>query len=253
MVSHIHDRTPGDPARDDRVRAVIDALAAPTEPGPLPGEVEAVAAFRAQVRSRRSPMSHLTPVRTAVGAALGAGVLLVTGAGAAAAGALPGAAQQTAHDVLGALGIAVPAGEKAAAQADERKPAEEAVADTGEVEEPDGASAGRGEEVREIANDDSLTGLDKGVAVSGAASEGKSRAGQHGAPQEGTDPAAAGQEQEAPAGGSAPVDTPNDGGTGTADTATGAKADGASSGGTEKAGAASDGRSTVGSGSSARP
>lgn len=266
MVSHIDDET-RDPALDERVRSVLDALAAPTEPGPLPGEVDAVAAFRAQHRTRRISMKHLTPFRVAVASAVGAGVFLTGGVAAAATGTLPGAAQDVAHEMIGALGIEVPAGEKASDEADERKPAEETTdaettEDATETEEAteteatesepaDPEANDHGQQVREVAQDETLTGRDKGTAVSGTASQDRSRAGEQGAPEAGSDAAATDDTEGT--GGSAPVEAPNAGGTGTADTATTDKADGASTDGTDEADESSSGRSAAGSDNSGRP
>ncbi len=261
MVSHIDDETP-DPVLDERVRSVLDALAAPTEPGPLPGEVDAVAAFRAQHRTRRSPMSHLTPFRLAVASAVGAGVFLTGGVAAAATGSLPGAAQDVARTVIGTLGIEVPAGEEAPEQAEERR-----TDDTDEIDETDAtevetvdaeqedaesAENGKGEEISELATDDSTSGLENGAAVSGAASEGRSRAGQHGAPHDAGRPDTDDTTAEEGAG-NAPVDAPNTGGTDTADDATTTMDDGASANGTGTAGTRSDGRSGAGSANGDRP
>jgi len=237
MVSHIDDETP-DPVLDERVRSVLDALTAPTEPGPLSGEVDAVAAFRAQHRTRRSSMSHLTSFRAAVVSAVGAGVFLSGGVAAAATGSLPGAAQDVAHDVIAALplGFDVPAGEKAPEQADERRsdatdaePVDVEGSDT-EGSDTDGsdteiAGDGKGEGIRELATDEGTSGLEKGMAVSEEASGGKSRAGEQGTTQR-----EAGQQRAAERaterGAEAPEaagDSPSNGGTGTAGTKSGAR------------------------------
>lgn len=259
MVSHDDDTTP-DPVLDERVRSVLEALAAPTEPGPLPGEVEAVAAFRAQHRTRRSSMTHLTPFRVAVASAVGAGVFLTGGVAAAANGSLPGAAQDVAHDVIAALplGFEVPAGENAPEQADERG------TDATEAEPVDGegeaevAENGKGEEIRELATDEGTSGLDKGRAVSEEASDGKSRAG-----EEGTTQREAGQQRAAErganaetsgdAGDNAPVEAPDDGGSGTADDATTTTDDGAPTRGTGTADTKSGARSSAGPDNGERP
>ena len=119
MVSRLYD---DNIEQDPRVRGLLDAAAAPTECGPLPGEREALAAFRSVHSRRRNSMSiPLTRVRVAVAAGLGAGVLLAAGAGAAAAGVLPGAAQDTARTVLDRVGVEVPgADEHSAGHADQR-------------------------------------------------------------------------------------------------------------------------------------
>ena len=90
------------------------------------------------------------------------------------------------------------------------------------------STAGQGAEISDLARTTDLTGVDKGAAISTEASNGKSHAGQH----------------SGASSGAASDDTPNGGGTGTADTASGGK----SSPGTSKADTASDGHSSAGSG-----
>lgn len=207
MVSHIDDETP-DPVLDERVRSVLDALAAPTEPGPLPGELDAVAAFRAQHRTRRISMSHVTPFRMAVASAVGAGVFLTGGVAAAVTGSLPADAQDTAHTVLGTLGVSVPAGdENADDRADVRGPGEGTADEEVEVdvtpvaavdgvtpaEERANEAASFGLGIAEIARDPELQGVDKGRAVSEAASGGEAGVPEE-VPQGGSDNAPAGPE-----------------------------------------------------------
>jgi hypothetical protein len=108
-------RSSDDPALDPRVRKLLAAAAVPEEaPGPLPGENEALAAFRAppQRTSRIATLRPRVSARAAVAAAISTGVLL-TGIGAAAAGVLPGAAQQTVSSWLDSVGVSVPSGEEA--------------------------------------------------------------------------------------------------------------------------------------------
>jgi hypothetical protein len=229
--------------------AVLAALRAPSEPGPVPGEERALAAFRAatSLGSHRcappasTPRSlmrrHLKTRRTGVIAIAGGAVLLTAGAASAATGSLPGAAQDAASAALAKVGITVPGtDEHAGTHPDTRGSSGEHAhgAPTGAPETPAGDNSGKGSEISDLATTTDLTGVDKGAAISTDASGGKSQAGQHGQP---TDDAA-------PASGSAPVPAPNDGGTGTADTAS----DGASSQGTTQAGTSSDGRSGAGSG-----
>ena len=195
MVSHIHD---SEPRPDPRVRALLAAAAAPTEPGPLPGETEAVAAFRTRSLPTRSFMpSSLTPLRVVVATGLGSGLLLVGGVGAAAAGALPGAAQDTARTWLDTVGVHVPGPDaRSASHADERgRSAENGPVDEPvEVTAPDGEAAPResgpaapadsvphaaprsekdlptasehGQTVSETARETELEGADKGELVS---------------------------------------------------------------------------------------
>ena len=89
------------------------------------------------------------------------------------------------------------------------------------------ADAGKGAEISELATTTDLTGVEKGAAISTAASGGKSQAGQRGS-----------------ASGAGAVETPNSGGTGTADTASGGK----SVTGPATANTASGGKSAAGSG-----
>lgn len=205
MVSQLHDENL---EQDPRVRALLAAAGAPTEPGPVPGEQEALAAFRsAQSRTRRISMpSSLTPVRAAVAAGLGAGLLLAGGVGAAAAGVLPGAAQDTARTWLDTVGVQVPGpDEHAAGHADQRGRSAEAgpadaeteapaeSTDTSDVDEVDDTTDGtdkelpaaseHGQTVSGTARETEAEGADKGAEVSDVASEGRSRAGENTAPE----------------------------------------------------------------------
>jgi hypothetical protein len=116
-------RPSDDPALDPRVRSLLDAAAAPAETaGPLPGEEEALAEFRAspQCAKRRSMFLCLVSARAAVAAAISTGVLLTGGLGAAAAGVLPDTAQEAVSTWLETVGISVPAGERADEDGDRR-------------------------------------------------------------------------------------------------------------------------------------
>lgn len=185
-------------------------------------------------------LSFLTPARTAAATLVGAGLLLTGGVGAAMAGGLPGAAQQTAHDMLAEIGVSVPGpAEASAGHADARGGSEEA----DEAEPVEGAESGKGETVSELATTTESTGVDKGAEISGFASDGRSRAGQAGADDaRGDDAGAVAETHDAP-----PVEEPNSGGTTTADDAT----EGASTAGTDTADESSAGRS--GAGSTNRP
>lgn len=234
-------------AGQDRLAHLLAAAAAPTEPGPLPGEDEALAAFRAcHVNSRRFSMR---PSRLTVKAAFaaGAGVLLSGSLAAAAAGALPGAAQETASTWLDKVGVSVPGpDDSSAGHADERGASTDAPA----AEGADATANDKGEEVSEVARETDSTGVDKGAAVSEVASEGAGKAGeQGGAPEDAS--VKAGVAADAPAADAddvAPVETPNPGGTGTAGDATSDYADGAAESGTTTADEESGGRSAAGSG-----
>lgn len=151
-------------------------------------------------------------------AAVLATIALVGTTGLAFAGSLPGAAQDIASTMLAKAGVTVPG---------PNSNAKDHPSTRGPSTEKPGAtptSNGKGSEISDIARSD-LRGLDKGAAVSTAASDGKSRAGQDH---------------------SAPVATPNPGGTGTADTAS----QGHSTKGTAKADEASGGHSSAGSANS---
>jgi hypothetical protein len=211
-----------------RLVRLLEAASAEASSDELTREPETVAAMTAALRSpvhrnvassRRSfmPFAFSRPRLTAalVAAAFAASV------GMASAGSLPGAAQDVASEMLAKVGITVPgANDSAGTHPDVRGNS------TSVPIAP--ADVGKGAEISELATTTDLTGVEKGAAVSTAASGGKSQAGQHGSAS----------------GGGAPVETPNSGGTGTADTASGGK----SSTGTATANAASGGKSAAGSG-----
>ncbi|MGH3372318.1 MAG: hypothetical protein ACRDPR_20215 [Nocardioidaceae bacterium] len=238
-----YDRRPSsDHPLDERLAALLAAAAAPTEPGAVPGEADAVAAFRASHDDHRrfSMLSSLTPAKTAAAAALSVGVLLTGGVGAAMAGSLPGAAQQTAHDMLTTVGIEVPgAAEASAGHADERGASEDA--GPGSVA---GSESGKGDEVSELATTTESTGVEKGTEISELASEGKSRAGeQEASGAESSESSESSDDSDGATTDAPPVEAPNAGGTGTADDAT----EGDSSTGTGTADEKSSGSSEAGS------
>ena len=207
-----------------RVVRLLEAASAEASSDELAREPETVAAMTAALRSpvhrniassRRSfmPFALSRPRLTAalVAAAFAASV------GMASAGSLPGAAQDVASEMLAKIGITVPgANDSAGTHPDVRGNS------TSVSVAP--ADAGKGAEISELATTTDLTGVEKGAAVSTAASGGKSQAGQHGS--------------------ASGTSGPNSGGTGTADTASGGK----SSTGTATANAASGGTSAAGSG-----
>jgi hypothetical protein len=211
-----------------RVVRLLEVASAEASSDELAREPERVAAMKAALRSsvhrnvassRRSfmPFALSRPRLTAavVAAAFAASV------GMASAGSLPGAAQDVASEMLAKVGITVPgANDGAGTHPDVRGNS------TNVSIAP--ADAGKGAEISELATTTDLTGVEKGAAVSTAASGGKSQAGQHGSAS----------------GTGAAVETPNSGGTGTADTASGGK----STTGTATANAASGGKSAAGSG-----
>jgi hypothetical protein len=168
------------------VARVIEALAQEPTAAELDAEHETVLGITAAIasapapRTRRSavPAQLLSPRRlTALVAATGVALF----GGLAAAGALPGAAQEAASDALEKVGISVPNPNDASnGHADTRgksgdHPAVEAEDDEGA--EPD-ASNGKGAEISETARTTENTGVDKGAEISDAASDGKSHAGE---------------------------------------------------------------------------
>ena len=190
-------------------------------------EEEVIAVLAAVVRSSRPETStrrrrSVVP-RFKLAAAL-ATLALVGTTSLAFAGSLPGAAQLIASTMLVKVGVSVPGPNENAG--DHPKVRGQS---GGAAVEP--ASSGKGAEISDLATTTDLTGVEKGAAISSVASGGKSHAGQNG--QASTH--------------SAPVPTPNPGGTGTADTASG----GPSSAGTATANTASDGHSEAGSANSA--
>ena len=193
-------------------------------PDELARETEVVALMAAEVRlssstESSSPRRSFMPFalsRPRVSAAAVAAALACS-AGLASAGALPGAAQDVASAMLAKVGISVPGSNESAG---DHPNVRGSSADT--------SDAAKGSGISDLATTTELTGVNKGAAISSAASDGKSQAGQHGL--------ASGE--------SARVDTPNGGGTGTADTASG----GRSSNGSSTADTASGGASSAGSG-----
>lgn len=249
-----HDATP-----DERVALLLAAAAAPAEAGPQPGEAQALAAFRASPHRTRRFSMFSTPSRTkvAVASTIGAGCFLFAGVGAAAAGVLPGAAQDTAHTWLGTLGIEVPGPDAhSAGHADLRgtstevdDPADETDTEGTESDatetETETDSQGKGADVSGLATSTTAEGVDKGAEISTLASGGKSRAGaDHTAP---ATPEDAADDTDSDSG-EAPVEHPDSGGTGTAGDATADSGDGASASGTGTADETSSGHSASGSG-----
>jgi len=159
----------------------------------------------------------IQPLRVRTAAFLAAALLAATSA-LATGGALPIPAQDVVSGVLDDLGITLP--DWAGGADPSQTPAELPPA------------AEKGVAVSELATGSDANGVEKGAAISAAASDGKSRAGTRGAPS---------------GAGEAPVETPNQGGTSTANTASGGASLDGSVGGTDTADKASGGRSAAGS------
>ena len=209
-----------------QVVRLFEAASAEASSEELAREAETVAAMSVALRprisrntasSRRSfmPFALSRPRLTAAFLA----ATFATSGGMAFAGSLPGAAQDVASEMLAKVGITVPGPNDAAGTHPDVRGNSVSVPSVP-------ADAGKGAEISELATTTELTGVEKGAAISAAASGGKSRAGQHGSAS------------------GAAVETPNSGGSDTADTASG----GHSSTGTSTSNTASSGNSSTGSG-----
>jgi hypothetical protein len=190
-----------DPREAGRLGQILAAAGAPAEAGPVPGEEAARSAFRAAFPVVAAPRSRiLARMSGRAGAVVLAGGLVLTGgAAAAAAGALPGAAQQTARDMLAKIGVSVPGaddhagGPPARHDPDTQMPAPT----TAPSDTPGGEQPGHGSAISDLARNSATTGVDHGAAVSSAASGGKSHAGQHGQHGKPTNPST-GKAKKAP-------------------------------------------------------
>jgi hypothetical protein len=224
------------PPRYRTVVRVVALLDAPASEAELANETEAVAVISARIQrdaprnvttSRRISMSTRRMAQLAAASTIGAVSLF---GGLAAANALPGAAQGVASDMLSKIGVSVPGpNTNAGTHPDSRGQSDAHPADASS------SSNGQGSTISDLAHSTTATGVDKGAAISTAASDGKSHAGQHGQ-NDAVNPDNA-------SAGTPPVETPNSGGTSTANTAS----DGHSTDGTSTANTASDGHALDGS------
>ncbi len=197
------------------VARLVRIVAGASGPSDLPQEERHVAAAIAVLRPGSAatvPMDRPRQTRSwrrraRIGGLMLAGAL-VGSSGLAFAGALPDGAQDAFASVFERVGVTVPAGH--------------------DIPTPSEHPASTGEEISDVATSTDASGVDKGAEISSLASGGRSHAGQAGGPQ---GPAGSG---EAP-----PVETPNAGGTQTANAASGS----ASQVGTDRA----DERSAAGS------
>jgi hypothetical protein len=198
------------PPSYQRVATLLAALTADANGSELSGEGKAVEAISRRIAaaapSTNTGSTKMTMKRRLqiAGVTLVGGATLLTGLGAA--GALPGAAQGVASNVLGTVGVSVPSpNDHSDGHADQRgRSADHAntpASDNGV--DATSADTGKGSNISTTATDPSTTGLDKGAAVSSEASNGQSQAGQHGAAD--AAPAAA---VDAPPVGTPPLDTP---------------------------------------------
>jgi hypothetical protein len=215
----------------ESLASLMDALRVAGLDHELSDQAQSVATFTAALaaadtvdRPRRRPVKSRRS-RFALSLAL-SGAALVATSGLAYAGALPGAAQDTAKSVLAGLGVTVPGpNQHAGTHPDTRgnPAAAPGHATTGDTS----SGKGKGAAISTLARTTTATGHDKGAIISAAASGGKSHAG------------------NPPGGASAHQSAGSDqGGTGTADGASG----GRDSHGSSTAHAASDGHSSAGSG-----
>jgi hypothetical protein len=225
----------------ESLASLMDALRVPGLDHELSDQAQSVAAFTAALgaadtvdRPRRGRPVTSRRSRFALSLAL-SGAALVATSGLAYAGALPGAAQDTARGVLAGLGVTVPGpNQHAGTHPDTRgnsaaAPAHAATAGTGTDATGDTSSGkGKGAAISNLARTTTATGRDKGAIISTAASGGKSHAG--------NPPGGANTHHSA--------GTSDQGGTGTADGASGGR-DGQ---GSSTAQTASDGHSSAGSG-----
>jgi hypothetical protein len=204
----------------DRVADLLEAARAAPTSREFEGETQTVAAMAAIIRSqspttlaptRRKRFMLIPSLRLRTAAIFAALVFASTG-GLAAAGALPSQAEEIVSAVLNELGLSLPD------QAGGVDPAAETPAE-----------AEKGLAIAAIASESDERSVERGALVSAVASDGKSQAGERGAPTGAAE---------------APVPTPNEGGTPTADAASG----GASEPGTSVADAESGGASAAGSG-----
>lgn len=166
---------------------VLAAATAPASPAELAGEDAAVTSFRSVQREMagsswtRSPaggVRRLAGRKAALVAAGAFGLMSLSGA-AAAAGSLPDAAQDVAHEALTKVGIDVPRGKGLATAPGQLKDKDKGADKPAKADPPAGTpTTGKGGTISSIAQDPTLTGAEKGAAVSAEASDGKSRAGQ---------------------------------------------------------------------------
>jgi hypothetical protein len=175
-----------DPRVAGQLGRILAAAGAPAHAGPLPGEHAARHAFRVAFpdSAARRPRALARMSGRAAAVAL-CGGLVLSGAAAAAVGGLPDPAQQTAKSMLAKIGLNIPGphDDVAVDQAEPASTVQRPVTSADPTDTPGGTeNSGIGNEVSDLARTTTLTGVDKGAAVSGLASDGKSRAGQHSKP-----------------------------------------------------------------------
>ena len=144
-----------------------------------------------QTANSRASRYEISPPRRSsvhrlklVGAVLAASLACTTGL--AFAGSLPGAAQGVASSMLAKVGVTVPGPNENAgthpsvrgtSSPDASIASDDAADDT---DQGNDSGQGKGAEISELATTTALAGVEKGAAISTAASGGTSQAGQHG-------------------------------------------------------------------------
>ncbi|HEY3673022.1 MAG TPA: hypothetical protein VGN51_18935 [Acidimicrobiia bacterium] len=180
----VHGQLPVDdaPPQFRGVAELVTVLRAEPSDEDAAREQQAVARIAAEIRSSTPaprPASNAGR-RLARLAAASAVVTMTAFGGLAAAGALPGPAQQLASDVLGQLHIDVPSPDGANHEhrgnsgADTDSPS----ASSSDSGRNHGDGQGQGSSTSNLATDPSATSIDKGAAVSAVASDGQSQAGE---------------------------------------------------------------------------
>jgi hypothetical protein len=172
------------PAAHRALADLLTLVGAPATDDELAGEGGARALFVANHR----PDAAVSPPgrprrrrRAAVGAFVVVGCLGVT-SGLAAAGTLPGAAQDIAANVLAKVGVSVPgANGHSAGHAGVRGRSADARGHQTD-HSPSDAGKGKGKTISSIATTTPATGVDKGSEISDTASDGTSQAGDHSTP-----------------------------------------------------------------------
>lgn len=156
-------------------------------PGPLAQDDAAVAALAEIIRANPAPppasgrKRHARFARGKIAFAGLAGAVSLT-TGLAAANALPGPAQAAASNVLGTVGVNVPHGGSDTDPAGRHAPG----SSTSPPVAPSASQSptNKGSEISNLARTTDATGADHGATVSGAASDGKSRAEERGPAQD---------------------------------------------------------------------
>ena len=189
-----------EPRLEHRVMSLLAAAAAPTEPGPLTGEAEVLATFRAtrDLPRRSVRLSARTPLRAIAAVFVSIGLLLAGTVAATATGSLPGPAQHTVHEWLTRFGAIAPAanerpdtpapappdagaGVRNAPRGTDNGAAVSDHARQGHANRGHAKGAAKGASVSKLARRSHGNGGAKGACVSELASTGRSRAGDKGA------------------------------------------------------------------------